>query len=138
MGADAEIKNLLARIAQTADTGTLEEYIANFTDDAVWEMPDNPLIGIPGSARKGHEEILSGVRERRGAGHQGPGSNTRHMLTTMTVTVESDDRATARSYFLYFGETATAPTLLTMGQYDDVFRRGDAGWQLAHRIITMG
>ncbi len=138
MGTDAEIRNVIARIAQTADTGTIEEYIANFTDDAAWEMPDNPIIGVPGSVRKGHEEILVGVRERRGSGLQGPGSNTRHMLTTSAVTVESDDRATARSYFLFVGETATAPKILTVGQYDDVFVRGPAGWQLSHRVITMG
>ena len=60
------------------------------------------------------------------------------MLTTLAIDVEDDAHATARSYFLFFGTTSTAPTLRTMGQYDDVLVRGERGWQLAHRTITMG
>ena len=48
------------------------------------------------------------------------------MLTTIAIDVESDDRATARSYFMFFGSTSTTPTLRTMGQYDDVLREGRA------------
>ena len=31
-----------------------------------------------------------------------------------------------------------AATLRTMGQYDDVLMKGERGWQLAHRTITVG
>jgi 3-phenylpropionate/cinnamic acid dioxygenase small subunit len=136
--ADAEIRSLLARIAQLADSGELDEYIGQFTDDAVWAMPANPLMGMDASTRRGHEEILSGVRERRGGGVQGPGTNTRHVITTTAVQVQDDSHATARSYYLFFGDTNTTPTLRTMGQYDDVFVQGERGWQLAHRTIMVG
>jgi 3-phenylpropionate/cinnamic acid dioxygenase small subunit len=136
--ADAEIRNVLARIAQLADTGDLDEYLTLFVDDAVWSMPDNPAIGMLANERRGHAEIRAGAEERRASGLQGPGTQTRHVLTTTAVSVERDDRATARSYFLFFESTTTQPLVRTMGQYDDVMVRGERGWQLAHRTITVG
>jgi 3-phenylpropionate/cinnamic acid dioxygenase small subunit len=138
MGADAEIRTVLARIAQLADTGDLAEYLTLFTDDAVWAMPDNPAVGMTANAKRGHAEILAGAQERRASGLQGPGTDSRHVLTTIAIDVESEDRATARAYFLFFGSTSTTPTLRTMGQYDDVLVKGERGWQLAHRTITVG
>jgi uncharacterized protein (TIGR02246 family) len=138
MGADAEIRTLLARIAQLADTGDLEEYLTCFTEDAVWAMPDNPAVGMTANEKQGHAEILQGAQERRASGLQGPGTQSRHVLTTIAVTMDGDARATVRSYFMFFGTTSTAPTLRTMGQYDDVVVKGERGWQLAHRTITVG
>jgi 3-phenylpropionate/cinnamic acid dioxygenase small subunit len=136
--ADAEIRTVLARIAQLADTGDLDEYVTLFADDAVWAMPDNPSLGMPASEKRGIGEIRAGAEERRAGGVQGPGTNTRHVLTTTSVDVESEERATARSYFMFFGSTTSQPELRNMGQYDDVFVRGERGWQLAHRTITVG
>ena len=138
MNADAEIRTLLARIAQLADTGDLDEYLTCFTEDAVWAMPDNPAVGMTANEKRGHSEILAGAQERRASGVQGPGTDTRHVLTTIAVHVESEERATVRSYFLFVGTTSTAPALRTMGQYDDVVVKGERGWQLAHRTITVG
>ena len=138
VAADAEIRTVLARIAQLADTGDLDEYVTLFTDDAVWAMPDNPTLGMPASEKRGIADIRAGAEERRAGGVQGPGTNTRHVLTTTAVFVESDDRATARSYFQFYGSTTSQPVLRNMGQYDDVLVRGAQGWQLAHRTITFG
>jgi 3-phenylpropionate/cinnamic acid dioxygenase small subunit len=137
--ADAEIRSLIARIAQLADIAEdLDDYLALFTDDAVWAMPDNPSLGMPASEKRGHAEIRAGAEQRRAAGVQGPGTNTRHVLTTTAIDIESDGRATARSYFMFYGSTTDQPVLRNMGQYDDVFVRGEQGWQLAHRTITFG
>jgi len=136
--ADAEIRSVLARIAQLADTGDLDEYVTLFTEDAVWAMPDNPSLGMPASEKRGIAEIRTGAEERRAGGVQGPGTATRHVLTTTAIFVESDDRATARSYFMFYGDTASQPVLRNMGQYDDVLVRRERGWQLAHRTITFG
>jgi 3-phenylpropionate/cinnamic acid dioxygenase small subunit len=136
--ADAQIRSVLARIAQLADTGDLDEYVTLFAHDAVWAMPENPSMGMPASEKRGIVDIRAGAEERRAGGVQGPGTNTRHVLTTTAVDVESDDRATARSYFMFYVDTASQPTLRNMGQYDDVFVRVERGWQLAHRTITFG
>jgi 3-phenylpropionate/cinnamic acid dioxygenase small subunit len=136
---DAEIRSLLARVAHLADTCTdLDDYLALFTEDAVWGMPANPALDLPANERHGRAEIRSGAEERRAAGIQGPGTNSRHLLTTTSVNVEADDRATARSYFLFVDSTTTTPTIRTIGQYDDVLVRGAQGWQLARRDITIG
>jgi 3-phenylpropionate/cinnamic acid dioxygenase small subunit len=136
---DAAIRSVLARIAQLADTSTdLDDYLALFTEDAVWGMPANPALDLPANQKHGRAEIRAGAEERRASGIQGPGTNTRHILTTTSVNVESDDRATARSYYLFVDSTTTTPTIRTVGQYDDVLVRGAQGWQLARRDITIG
>jgi 3-phenylpropionate/cinnamic acid dioxygenase small subunit len=135
---DGEIRSALARIAQLADGGDLDEYITLFAEDAVWAMPENPTMGMPASEKRGRAEIRAGAEERRASGLQGPGTETRHVLTTIAVDIESDDRATARSYFQFYASTASQPVLRNMGQYDDVFVRDTQGWQLQQRTITFG
>ncbi|MEY2404389.1 MAG: hypothetical protein QOD38_1940 [Acidimicrobiaceae bacterium] len=135
---ELEIRNVLARLAQLADSGDTGEYVSLLTDDVIWAMPPNPAIGLPASERRGHAEIASGQRERMAAGHQGPGSNTVHMVNTISVRFDRDDAATARSYFMFWTSTATEPTVTSMGRYEDAFRRTPDGWKLARRTITFG
>jgi 3-phenylpropionate/cinnamic acid dioxygenase small subunit len=132
------IRNVLAAVAQFADGGTVDEYVGRFTDDAVWQMPANPTIGLAESVRRGAADIRAGVEERRAAGVQGPGTHTRHVVGTVRVEHDGGDTATAYSYFTFWTGTATAPVARTVGAYEDTFRRTPAGWRLAHRIITMG
>ena len=101
-------------------------------------MPDNPAVGMTANAEarpRGDPAGRGGTARQRdaGAGHRDPAR-------------AHDDgdhggergRATARSYFMFFGTTASTPTIRTMGQYDDVLVKGERGWQLAHRVITVG
>jgi 3-phenylpropionate/cinnamic acid dioxygenase small subunit len=92
---------------------------------------------MPGAPRTGHDEIRAGSEERRAAGQIGPGSNTRHVVSTVAVTVEGD-RAVADSYWQLFVDTATAPRLQLMGTYHDELARTAAGWKLARRHISIG
>lgn len=138
MNDELEIRNLLARLAQLADTGETDEYVVLLTDDVVWSMPANPTIGLAASERHGRDEIAHGQRERIGAGHQGPGSNTMHMINTVSVEFDGDDTATARSYFMYLGDTSTEPVIRNAGRYVDTLRRTNDGWKLARRAITFG
>ena len=124
------VRNLLARIAHTADHGNLEEYVELFTEDASWELPDG--------ARRGRADIRAGAEERRGSGLTGPGSGSRHVITTVAVRLVGAERAEADSYFLFFRDTPTRPTVFNMGHYRDVFRYDDGAWHLARRQITFG
>jgi uncharacterized protein (TIGR02246 family) len=127
---DAAIRNLIARIAHTADTGDVDDYVHCFTADACWEMP--------GAPRRGRADIRAGSQARRDASEIGPGSATRHVVGTTAVDVDGDG-ARARSYFQFFVQTTTTPRLRLVGQYDDEFVRcPDDGWLLAHRVITLG
>jgi 3-phenylpropionate/cinnamic acid dioxygenase small subunit len=133
---ELEIRNVLARLAQLADSGSTAEYVQLLTDDIVWAMPANPTIDLPASERRGHDEIAAGQRERIAAGLQGVGSNTMHTVTTTSITFSSDELATARSSFVFWTSTATSPTATSMGRYVDTFVATDAGWKLARREIT--
>lgn len=84
-----QIRSTLARIAHLADTGSVEDYVEQFTREAEWNMPANPDRGIPAQVRRGREEIAAGVVERRAAGIQGPGTFTRHVTTAIAVDVTS-------------------------------------------------
>ena len=116
---EAEIRNLLARIAQLSDEGELDDYVACFSEAAIWGG-----AGFP--ERKGHAAILEGARERRATGTAGPGTQTRHLLSTSVVEVEGD-RARVRSIFLFYRDTKAVPRLDRMGVYEDSLRRTPSG-----------
>jgi len=123
------VRNLVARVAQYADGPEVDAYVALFTPDAVWDMP--------GAPRRGHAEIRAGSEERRAAGQIGPGSDTRHVVSTLAVRVH-EDHAVADSVWQFYVDTASAPRLQLMGTYHDELVRVGHEWKLAHRQITIG
>jgi 3-phenylpropionate/cinnamic acid dioxygenase small subunit len=131
MADELEVRNVLARIAQLADDGSLDEYMSLYTDDAVWDAGGS--FGV----KRGHAEILAGARERRAAGTAGPGTHKRHVLTTTAVRVEGAT-AHARSYFLFYVDCDKAPRVQVAGAYQDELRRTPAGWKLARRKVEPG
>ncbi|MDH6677264.1 3-phenylpropionate/cinnamic acid dioxygenase small subunit [Rhodococcus sp. LBL1] len=133
-----EIQDLLARIAQLADDGTVEEYLEYFTVDAIWESQPNPVTGMAAQLRTGVASIEEGVRERRAGGVQGPGTSSRHVITTVAVSPNSTTEASSTAYWLFFRDTTTEPRLAGVGRYDDTHRWEDGRWKLAHRRITVG
>ena len=123
------VRNVVARVALYADGPDVDAYVNLFTPDAAWEMP--------GAPRRGHAEIRAGSEERRAAGQIGPGSNTRHVVSTVAVTIDGDE-AVADSSWQFYVDTATAPRLQLMGTYHDELVRMGADWKLARRQITIG
>jgi hypothetical protein len=126
---DAQIRSLLGRAAHLADEGTPEDYRTLYTPDATWSMG--------GSTQTGVEEIVAATRQRRSQGVSGPGTGTRHFVVPMHVTVEGD-KASAVSYFLFLGDTATAPVVKLFGVYTDDLVRTAAGWRIARRVSRAG
>ena len=127
---ELEIRNLVARLAQLADMGDLDEYVSLFTEDASWEMP--------GAPRHGRADIMAGAQDRRNSGTTGPESHTRHVISTLLVQSDGSDKATADSYWLFYGNTTTTPAVQLMGHYHDTLHRTPKGWRLARREITFG
>lgn len=137
IGDRQDIAMLLARIAHLADTGDPDDYIACFTHDAVWDLTDATDLPMDVQTIEGREALLAGVHERRAAGIQGPGTHTRHDVSSIAVTVDGD-RATAHSYFRYYRGTDGIPTLAAMGSYTDAFVRDAGVWRLRRRTISRG
>ena len=126
-----EIRNVVVRLAQYADgLGSCEEYAALFTEDADWLMP--------GAPRHGRADILEGSIARRAEGGIGPGSNSRHVISTMAVEFVDADTAIAASYWQYFVETDTVPRITLMGHYRDTVVPTAEGWRMARREVTFG
>jgi ketosteroid isomerase-like protein len=124
---ERDVRSLVARIAHLADWGDLDEYISCFTEDSVWEWLD--------VRNEGAEAIRADRTTRRAAGQQGPGSGSRHVVTTQYVEVDGSDVARAQSYLLYIVGITTndGPSNKIVNRYDDSFRRTPDGWKLAHR-----
>lgn len=136
---EQEIRNLVARLAHLADMDPgLDDYLDCFTDDAVWEFPGNASEQLGHSRTEGKDQIAADRRERRADGFQGPGTNTRHVNTTLAVRVDGSDTAEAESYWLFVGDTLGAPVVRAIGHYHDRFARTPEGWKLASRQITTG
>ncbi|QTV79056.1 nuclear transport factor 2 family protein [Microbacterium sp. NIBRBAC000506063] len=132
---ELEIGRLLARIAHLADDGDPEDYITCFTPDAVWDLADASDLPLDVQRIQGHEALLAGVLERRAARVQGPGSHTRHDISTSVVEIDGD-AASARTYFRYYRDTDGIPALVAIGCYDDRLLRTAEGWRLHHRRIS--
>ena len=127
---ELEIRDLIARAAQVTDFGELSDYSALWTEDVAWELPDAP---VHGSAA-----LVVAAETRRATGSTGPGSNTKHVITTLAVRVDGTDTASSTCYWIFFGDTTTTPVALVMGQYDDTLHREPGGWKIARRQITLG
>ena len=128
---ELEVRTLVARLAQYADgLGTVDQYAELFTVDAEWLMP--------GAPRFGREDIRAGSHERRASGGIGPGSNSRHVITTMAVDFADDDTAVVDSYWLYYVDTHEVPRLTLMGHYHDTAVRTDEGWRMHRREVSFG
>ena len=135
---ELEIRNLIAHLAHLSDDGTLDDYVGCMTEDAVWEMHTAagsaaPPAGLP--ARRGHAEIRAGSQERRNSGMQGPGTHSRHMVTTTVVSVAGDSAATT-SCVLFVVIVEGKQQIGFSGVYQDEFRRAPQGWRLSRRVVV--
>lgn len=126
---ELEIRNVLALIAQRSDDGSLDGYGEMFTDAARWQMA--------ATSYRGREQIVAAGARRRETGEAGPGSNSRHVITTVSIAVDGD-QAVAESYWLFYVDTDKEPVLRSMGKYRDCFERTAVGWRLGSREISLG
>jgi len=134
---ELEIRNVIGRLAQLADTGDLNEYVSLFTEDAHWELKPRPGDAALFAPIRGRANILAGAQARRASGGQGPGSHTRHVLGSTVVKLDGDS-ALATSNLIFYKNTDTKPEIAVMTFYNDQFKRTSQGWKLASRIMTMG
>ena len=125
---ELEIRNVIARLAFLADNPNIDElgdYLACFTEDAIWDMA--------GAVAKGRAEILEGAIQRRKANTTGARGWHFVPLTNVRLT---GDTAVAESYFQFFSGAVTPPALQVLGHYLDTFTNTAEGWKLAHRVIS--
>lgn len=133
-----EIGQLLAQIAFTTDHAeNLADYLALLTDDVVWVFPANPAAGTAAASYAGIEAVAEGAEARRAAGVQGPGTHTRHAVSSEVVELLGPDTARAHAYWCYYTDTHRSPKINSMGRYENEFRRVDGVWRLAKRVVRI-
>ena len=133
-----EIEQLLARIAATADLAAdLQDYLDNLTADVVFEFAPVPAVGLAGYTYTGHAEVLAGAQNRRASGIQGPGSRTIHVISDIVADSEGPDAARVHAAWQYLGVRDDRPALISIGFYDNLVRRENGRWLLAHRRVTV-
>jgi hypothetical protein len=133
---ELQIRNLIARLAQVADTATEADldtaYVPLFTADAVWEA-------LPGSLALGQElvrnEGIAAIREaaiaRRRNGTSGPDAGMMHMVTSSVITVEGDTATGDSCFILVRGDLSIG----VAARYHDSFRRDGGQWRVARRTV---
>ena len=116
------IRQLLARCTQAGDARKADAYAGCFTQDGVLVL--DPAIASREAIRAwmGGASVIPQKPDR-------PIGHVSHHLTTCAITLESQDRAKVRTYWL-----VTSPVGLDHnGYYDDVLRREDGTWLLEYR-----
>jgi uncharacterized protein (TIGR02246 family) len=124
-----DIRNLVAQVANVTDTGDPDQYARLFAPDAVWDIPSAP--------RHGRDDIVQGLLDRRQAGACGPGTNSRHVISNLTVSIDGPDEASGHSYLLFYIDVDAKPSVRAMGRYDDRYVRLDGVWVISRRDITL-
>ena len=123
-----QIIDLMARFAQATDEGTPEEYAACLAEDISMTL-------FSGKTTKGRDAVVAESMGRRAGGKVGPGSQTRHIVSTISVKV-SGDTAAVRAYLLVMAdEGGDSVVPKKMFAYRDRYRRTASGWRLAERVV---
>ncbi|HEY0746786.1 MAG TPA: nuclear transport factor 2 family protein [Steroidobacteraceae bacterium] len=126
------IAELIIRYAALNDAGDWDGVAALYTDDGRMSRPTSPDHFIAGRAA-----ILAAFRSR-------PLRATRHIISNVLVTVDSDTAAGASSQILLFTGASdgnglpvqsTAPPLV--GTYRDRLTRTNRGWRFVERRGTL-
>lgn len=120
--------NIIAETARLSDVGTIEDYAAVWTDDAIWEMDGRRTVG--------REAITRNSRRRREKGLTGPGTGTMHVVSTVATEQLDPFRVRARSTFQFLGREGDAVVTRLAGWYEDQLVLVDGAWRIQHRTAT--
>lgn len=139
MNADAalsreSIRQTIARYSMAGDSRNVDEFIALFADDAVFEFPGFPPV--EGFRFVGREAIDPSARWKRYAELEQASRGSsflRHNLTTCLIELTGPETAKARTYFAVF--TDIGPD--HCGIYIDEFVKKNGCWLFAHRKIRL-
>jgi uncharacterized protein (TIGR02246 family) len=128
------IEEVVYRYARACDLeGTLDDFLAIFTDDAVLAGP----LTDPVEGREGIREWFAGLERFREQ------TRVRHVITNV-LAEETEDGARA---YAYLSEVLVYPTpvpgraaateVAVLGDYTFQLRRADGGWRIARRDWRM-
>ena len=124
-------ERLIHHYAMLNDAGDFNAMAAMFTEDGVFARPSQADVMIRGKAA-----ILEAYVSR-------PPRFTRHMITSVVVTVEDEDNARAHSYLsLHTGQPGDgaprpAEPSYFIGDFKDRFAREGGVWKFSERLGSL-
>ena len=126
-----ECERLIHLYSMLNDAGDFEGMVEMFAEDGVFARPSQGDVLIRGKAA-----ILQAYTSR-------PPRLTRHMITSVVVTVEDEDNARAHSYLsLHTGQPGEglprpAEPVYFIGDFKDRFVRQDGVWKFSERLGSL-
>jgi ketosteroid isomerase-like protein len=126
-----ECERLIHLYAMLNDAGDFRAMAEMFIEDGVFARPSQGEVLIRGKAA-----ILAAYTSR-------PPRFTRHLITTVVVTVEDPDNARAHSYLsLHTGQPGEglprpAEPAYLIGDFKDRFVRRDGVWKFSERLGSL-
>jgi uncharacterized protein (TIGR02246 family) len=120
----AAIHDLFTRYCCALDNGEVETVVDCFTADAVLKSPVVDIVG--------HAEIRAFAG--RFAAQRAAGTQFRHMVTNIAVTLDGD-RAAATAYLLVLISKGGSHRTLPPGRYECTLIRQSGEWRFARRIV---
>ena len=126
-----ECERLIHLYSMLNDAGDFDGMVELFTEDGVFARPSEGEVLIRGKAA-----MLQAYTSR-------PPRFTRHMITSVVVTVEDEDNARAHSYLsLHTGQPGEglprpAEPVYFIGDFKDRFVREDGVWKFSERLGSL-
>lgn len=130
-----EISALMDRYGTVHDFGSPEEYADLFTSDGEMGFGGRVLIkgrdALMAQATRDHEKYSIEIRGQKT-------SLMRHIISNKVVNLTGKDTAEGSSFVMtYVQDGEEGPKLLSIGRYEDQFRREGGAWKIAHRNIVI-
>lgn len=122
-----QVENVLSRYAWAYDMNELDELEECFAAGAECTFRGSGL-------KVGRQAVVAELRLRR-AGYPA-GTTPWHVITNVRVDDPRDGEAVVRSSFTFFRQDpGSAPLLVGIGWYDDVFVTEGGAWRVKRRVI---
>lgn len=132
------IESFLYREAALLDAWKLEEWLALFTEDAIYWIPCNEddndptrHISIAYDDRQNLQERIWRLDSGK-AYSQEPRSRTRHLIGNVEVTAVSENEVTVSSSFALF-QVRLGRQNTFAGRYEHRLRKVDGAWKIAFK-----
>src|SRR5579862_6593675 len=124
-----EISKLVNSYAVLLDAGDVNA-VSSLFEHADWRSEGGPVLRGTDQVRPVYEQLIAQVS----------GTQTKHLLTNLTVDVEAD--ATTATAHCYWTVLQTMPpgngiNILLSGQYFDNLEKVDGTWRFSERLITV-
>ena len=127
-------RELMGTYLTSVDSRDIERLLRTFAPDALWVRPGMAPMRSHAAIRA----FLEAINEKHKA--ESPnGHLTRHLLTTLSITLLDHDRASGVAYALVFRVPqfdghlpAPMPGPELVVEYRDIFENTELGWRIAH------